>query len=74
MAQGGIKNAQGEIFQGTVPQPTLPDVSLDDDDYGRSKRKVEVGKWDENEIYSGARESLLSVPVVADASSSSRKS
>jgi hypothetical protein len=34
---GGIKNAKGE-FLGPVPQPTLPDVRLDDDDYSTRKK------------------------------------
>lgn len=45
-----------------MSQPTLPDVSLDEDDYGgRAKRKTEragiemPSKWEETGIYPGAR-------------------
>lgn len=51
LAQGGTKNAQGELIQGVVPQPTLPDVSLDEEDYRSSKRKMEASKYDDTGIY-----------------------
>ncbi|WVF69535.1 hypothetical protein IAT40_004313 [Kwoniella sp. CBS 6097] len=31
LAQGGIKNAKGEIITGAIPQPTLPQIDLEDD-------------------------------------------
>ena len=46
-----------------MPQPTLPDVSLDEDDYnGRIERKLESSdgdvsdQWDDTGIYPGGRE------------------
>ena len=58
LAQGGIKNAKGEIIQGSVPQPTLPNVVLDEDEYsGRKKWKgEESSKSEEDSMYHGARE------------------
>ncbi|EIW71060.1 hypothetical protein TREMEDRAFT_42550 [Tremella mesenterica DSM 1558] len=42
MANGEFRNAKGEIVSASVPQPTLPNVSLDDDDdYSRAKRKAD---------------------------------
>ncbi|WVQ98312.1 hypothetical protein IAU59_005435 [Kwoniella sp. CBS 9459] len=31
LAQGGIKNAKGELVTGAIPQPTLPQIDLEDD-------------------------------------------
>ncbi|WWC68181.1 uncharacterized protein I206_102104 [Kwoniella pini CBS 10737] len=44
MAQGGLKNAKGEVLDTTMPQPTLPQIRLEDDDSGRlekARRKAE---------------------------------
>ncbi|WVR04843.1 hypothetical protein IAU60_001855 [Kwoniella sp. DSM 27419] len=49
MAQGGIKNAKGEVMTGVIPQPTLPQIDLDDDGVGsaaRARRKAERGRLD----------------------------
>jgi len=47
-------------MQGVVPQPTLPDVTLDETDYaGKTKRKAEGSgmsqKWDDEGVYPSAR-------------------
>ncbi|WWC86643.1 uncharacterized protein L201_001520 [Kwoniella dendrophila CBS 6074] len=48
MAQGGLKNSKGEILGSAMPQPTLPQISLDDDDLSNEKarRKAERGGLD----------------------------
>ena len=43
MANGSYKGGKDDDFKGSFPQPTLPDVSLDDDDYGL-QRKLEAEK------------------------------
>ena len=63
MAAGGLKNSKGEMVSAAVPQPTLPNVSLDeDDDLLRAKRKADKAGLvlpQENEydsgLYPGAR-------------------
>jgi len=47
MAHGGARNSTGEMVPGITPQPTLPDVKLDDDSpASRAKRKAERAGMD----------------------------
>ncbi|KAK6903455.1 hypothetical protein I203_106958 [Kwoniella mangroviensis CBS 8507] len=39
MAQGGLKNSKGELLGDSMPQPTLPQISLDDVDDGGEKMR-----------------------------------
>ncbi|WWC59730.1 uncharacterized protein I303_102292 [Kwoniella dejecticola CBS 10117] len=51
IAQGGLKNAKGEVLNAAMPQPTLPQISLEDDDSSSSsiekaRRKAERSGMD----------------------------
>ncbi|OCF44796.1 hypothetical protein I317_01285 [Kwoniella heveanensis CBS 569] len=42
LAQGGIKNAKGEIITGAIPQPTLPQIDLDDDNMSERATRIKA--------------------------------